>query len=106
MSETPPQPRDASFTDGRHRVATARDVGRRWGLSGDGFRYGLCGHRFKEGDGWRWQYAGGRTIEMNNTTYGVRNFKTCDACDGPDVLDRWVALNEEYYSPRFWSFRE
>ena len=94
-----------SFTDQKRRVATAKDVATKWGLDGKGFRCGLCGCHFKEGDGFRWQYAMGRHFEHEGHTLGVCNFKVCDGCDGPDVLDRWVALHREFYAPRFWALR-
>lgn len=95
-----------SFTDQRRFVVTATDVARKWGLDGQGFRCGLCGHRFAEGDGVRWVYGNNRNFSTDEGhTHAVCNFMTCDACDGPDVLDRWVDLNREFYSARFWSFR-
>jgi hypothetical protein len=94
-----------SFTDQKRWTATEKDVQTEWGLNGKGFRCGLCGHRFKVGDGVRWQYGSGRTFERDGKTFGVQNFKVCDGCDGPNVLDRWVRLNEEFYSPRFWQLR-
>jgi hypothetical protein len=94
-----------SFTDQKRWIATEKDVAGKWGLDGNGFRCGLCGHHFKAGDGVRWQYGSGVTFEINGKTYGVCNFKVCDACDGPDVLDKWVALHKEFYAPRFWALR-
>lgn len=94
-----------SFTDQKRWVATSDDCKRSWGLDGKGFRCGLCGHRFTVGDGVRWVYGGGAGFEIKGKKHGVCNFKTCDACDGPDVLDRWVARNVEFYSDRFWALR-
>jgi ribosomal protein L24E len=97
-----------SFTDRKRRIATERDVNARWSgdLPGVRFRCGLCGHRFKIGDGWRWVYGDGRTFTTENgKKCGVCNFLTCDACDTPDVLDKWVARYEEFASPRFWALR-
>lgn len=95
-----------SFTNGKRWVASEKDCRTKWGLEGDGFRCGLCGHRFAPGDGVRWQYGAGRTFKAEDgKTYGVCNFKVCDQCDGPDVLDRWVALHEEISQPKFWAVR-
>ena len=58
------------FTNQKRRIATERDVAARWG--GGGFGCGMCGVRFKVGDGWRWQYAntGDRDeTELCITTY-------------------------------------
>lgn len=95
----------ASFTDGVRRLATPDDVGRRWsgGRSGENFRCYLCGHRFQLGDGWRWQYTGAFSFEHNGRKRGVSNFLVCDACDGPDVIERWAALHREFSSPKFWA---
>ena len=94
-----------SFTDQKRWIATEKDVAGKWGLDGKGFRCGLCGHSFNVGDGVRWQYGAGVTVEIEGKTHGVCNFKVCDACDGPDVLDKWVALHKEFYAPRFWALR-
>ena len=91
-----------SFTDGKRRVATAKDVAAVWG---GGFLCGLCGQDFKEGDGFRWQYGSSRSFDHNGRTLGVRNFLVCDACNGDDVLDRWIARHQEFYSPRFRALR-
>jgi hypothetical protein len=84
-----------NFTDQKMRVATAEECSARWGGVADGylFRCYLCGHRFQAGDKWRWVYGCGN---------GVANFMTCDSCDGPDVLERWVARNEEAVRCFWW----
>ena len=98
-----------SFTDGNRRVATEEDLAMSWGgeKKGKRFRCYLCGHRFRVGDGWRWQYAAGRKFVNPETgkTFGVFNFVVCDDCDGDDVLDRWVQRNVDYNSSRFWALR-
>lgn len=94
-----------SFTDGKRWIATERDVAMKWGVDGKGFRCGLCGHHFKVGDGVRWQYAGGVKFEIDGKRHGVCNFKVCDACDGTDVIDRWIELHREFYQPKFWALR-
>jgi hypothetical protein len=96
-----------SFTDGKRRVATEHNCVTRWGGESKGrrFRCYLCGHRFQPGDGWRWQYAAGQNVTEDGRKFGVTNFLVCDACDGPDVLDRWVKRNAEFLSDRFWALR-
>lgn len=76
-----------SFTDQRSQVVTDKDV-----KPGERFRCHLCGHKFAVGDVWRWVYSCGHALP---------NFITCFACDGPDVLNKWVAANEEARR-RFW----
>ena len=95
-----------SFTDQNRRVATDEECHRQWGGEPDGkrFRCGLCGHRFKAGDGWRWVYGDGRGFETDGKKWGVTNFLTCDSCDGEDILDRWIERHREFYADRFWSF--
>jgi len=71
---------DMSFTDQKPRIATAEDTKAPWGgkKNGEWFRCYLCGHRFVEGDYWRWVY-GKETI----------NFNVCKSCDGDDVRERF-----------------
>ncbi len=85
-----------NFTDQKRRVATAEECALQWngGAVGRYFRCYLCGHRFKPGDGWRFLFGVGP----------ASNMMTCDECDGPDVMDRWIAANEEVKT-RFWWFR-
>lgn len=87
------------FTDQKRRVATAADLVAPWGGYRDGrrFRCYLCGHHFKEGDGYRWIYV---------CRAGCTNLIVCDACDGDDVVDRWVDRNAEFNSAKFWAFHE
>jgi hypothetical protein len=94
-----------SFTDGKRRIATAKDVGNSWGGRKDGFHCALCGGPFKVGDGFRFQYMGGRSFTHEGKKYAPLNFLVCDGCDGDDAADRWVALNAEYYSPKFKALR-
>lgn len=95
------------FTNGEQRVATEDDCKARWGLTAkpSNFRCYMCGHGFQVGDKWRWQYGCGRTFNHEGKVFGLTNFIVCDKCDGPDVLDRWVAIHEDFYSPRFWALR-
>jgi hypothetical protein len=95
-----------SFTDGQRRIATAHDCKTKWGLDGKGFRCALCGHHFKEGDSFRWQYMAGQSWEASDgKKYAACNFKVCDACDGPDVCERWIERHVEFFSDRFWALR-
>lgn len=90
-----------SFIDQKPQVATARHCQAPWGgvKNGQRFKCYLCGYKFKVGDVWRWIYAGGA---------GLINFITCEKCDGPDVLERWVAMNREYKELRkkFWALEK
>jgi hypothetical protein len=94
-----------SFTDQKRRVATDNDLTRHWSGEPNGkrFRCYLCGVKFKAGDGWRWVYSAGATFTTESGKWGMINFMTCDPCDGPDVIDRWVKLHEEFHQPKFWA---
>jgi hypothetical protein len=75
------------FTNGKHRITTQAEVDAKWGLDGNPHMCDMCGHLFQVGDGWRWQY-------MNNHSPSYGNFSVCDACDGPDVKERWLAAGK------------
>lgn len=96
-----------SFTDQQRHIATPADCRADWGCApnGERFRCYLCGHKFKPGDGFRWVYTGGENFEINGKKRGVSNLMTCDACDGPDVIDRWAELHRELFAPKFWAIR-
>ena len=83
----PAEGKPKRFTDGERWIATADNVATKWGGDGKGFKCGLCGHRFVEGEGVRWVYA-------NGTTPSYCNFFTCDSCDGSDVLERRTAAGK------------
>lgn len=91
-----------SFTDGKPRVATEDEVHKfKWGGTkvGERFRCGICGHRFRVGDYWRWVY------DNDKDSSGYGNFSTCQACDGPDVREKRRALVEEWKGvvrEKFW----
>ena len=97
----------ADWTDQKRRVATIEDCETRWGnhKPGERFRCYLCGHKFKPGDGWRWVYSGTGGHDTTGKRWAVTNLKTCDACDGPDVVDRWAQRHAEFYSDQFWAIR-
>jgi hypothetical protein len=85
-------------------IADEKTCAASWGGRGkkakDGahFRCYLCGHRFKPGDGYRMVIVNGK---KSSEGLALRNFITCDTCDGPTVLDRWARAIEEART-RFW----
>jgi hypothetical protein len=86
-----------SITDQKQRVASREDCRLNWsgGENGKYFRCGMCGHKFREGDIFRWVY-------MNSTPNSKRgNFLTCSACDGDDIRDRRLKWEREAET-RFW----
>ena len=87
------------FTDQKPRIATAEECQAPWsgGKLGKYFRCYLCGHKFAVGDRWRWVYA----ISIH-----LPNFSVCEGCDGPDVLARWKAANEELEQRFWWAIRD
>lgn len=80
------------WSNGKPQVATEEDCKAYWGGEKDGkrFRCYLCGHKFIPGDVWR--------FVASQTTI---NFMVCQLCDGPDVMERWLAANQELRT-RFW----
>jgi hypothetical protein len=97
-----------TFTNQKRRVATEAECRQDWrcGKNGSRFRCDMCGHRFKPGDGWRWQYSSGtKFTDDDGKTWGCHNPMVCDACDGPDILVRWAAHCAEFHSAKFWSLR-
>lgn len=80
-----------SFTDGKPHVVTVEDMTRPWGGKRDGsrFRCYLCGRHFLVGDVYRWQYS-------NGTPGAGGNPMVCAPCDGPDVVERWKAMHDEW----------
>lgn len=87
-----------SFTDQKPRRATDKELKANWGggKSGQRFRCYLCGYKFKLNDYWRWIYGG---------TVHLCNCMVCEKCDGPNVLEKWQALNQEARE-KFWWFTE
>lgn len=95
-----------SFTDGKPKYATEEDLKAKWSGRKDNshFRCYLCGHKFILGDYWRFVNSKSSTfIDIFGKTWGVGNALTCEKCDGPDILERWVKMHEEAYN-RFWFF--
>jgi len=94
-----------SFTDQKQRLATEEDLQARWSGAGPGerFRCYLCGHKFQLGDLWRWVCSRNKTVsDINGFVWMMPNFLVCNDCDGDDVLDRWVELNQEYFQKFWW----
>ena len=90
------------FTDGRPRIATGAVCKARWGGVKDGelFRCGFCGHRFKPGDYYRWQYT--------NDTRAWGNPFICAKCDeGPEkAREQWARKWAEFRKDAWWWFRQ
>lgn len=84
-----------SFTDQKQRIATMEEVNSSW--NGHPLRCYLCGKFIEVGDKWRWICTSGLP---------VINLTVCEKCDGPYVIDRWVALIEEFKdltrNGKFW----
>lgn len=99
-----------SFTDQKPRVATEEDCKRQWagGKNGKKFRCYLCGHKFVPGDTWRFQgTAGGGYTDENGKKWGVTNFLVCEKCDGPDVVQKWLHHNIEFFATeKYWALRD
>jgi len=87
-----------SIMDGKFHVATEKYCNAPWGGSKQRFRCYLCGYKFKVGDFFRIQYT-------NDISGYGGNPLICEKCNGPDVIDRWKAVCDEYNSDKFWSFR-
>ena len=85
----------ASFTDQKPRVATEADCLAKWSGDPANFRCYMCGHKFEVGDVWRWLYS--------KTTI---NPLICEKCDGPDVLERWVAHVKRGLEVYWWLSRD
>lgn len=99
------------YTKQQRQIATAEDCQKPWAGRPDGerFRCYLCGHKFQPGDGWRWVNAQALTVIRveDGQTLRVGDLVTCDACDGPDVLERWQQRHESYYGTwDFWALRQ
>ena len=86
-----------SFIDQKQRIATEKDCTLNWGGAkpGERFRCYLCGHKFIQGDKWRWVYAG---------NIKLMNFLTCEQCDN-NVLDKWQEANDIAKAKFWWVVR-
>lgn len=88
------------WTDGKLQEATQKQCEARWGGAAPGarFRCYLCGHKFVPGDKWRWVY-------LNSTPdYSFGNAMACEACDGPDIIERFVALGKMIRERLWWLY--
>jgi hypothetical protein len=79
----------SDWASGNQFVCDQFILGLKWGLRGGKLRCHLCGHWFKAGDNARFQF------------HHEGNFFACDACDGPDVKERWAAHKADFRK-RFW----
>lgn len=88
---------ERTLLDGKFKIVTSEILKAPWGGSFDGsrFRCYMCGHKFVLKDLFRFLYA----AEKN-----AMNCLICEACDGPDVLERWVKQYNEAKT-RFWWVR-
>lgn len=92
-----------SFTNMMPRIATKEDCNANWGggKPGEYFRCGFCGHKFKPGDYWRWQFT-------NDIPTAPGNPLVCQKCDGTshEVRKKWAEKWEAYMSDEWWWFRK
>jgi hypothetical protein len=97
-----------SFTDQKSRIATKEDCSASWGLNGKGFFCNLCGHKFIEGDYWRWVHPDGATvISLSGKQYGMTNLFVCEVCDiSKDVIEEWRRIHQEYFWYKYLVERE
>jgi len=90
------------FTKGEPFQVIKEDLSCAWsgGKNGIYFRCGLCGYKFQEGDIARWQFT-------NDVTGAGGNLFVCQKCDGTkdEVVERFIALKNEFKSEKFWYFR-
>lgn len=87
-------PDSSQFLHGKPWRVSEADVQARWSFqkpgSGTAFRCAWCGHKFKAGDIARCIYT--NTAPEHKTVRG--NPFVCANCDGPDAIDRLVAMAE------------
>ena len=89
--------RGDSFTNGKSWIVTKEDLSATWGRGG-ALRCCMCGYVFLPGDAARWQYT-------NNVAGAEGNPIVCEACDGPDVVERWKQMHE-LARTKFWWFTQ
>lgn len=89
-----------AFTNGTPQVATEEHIKAKWGGMGRQFRCQLCGHAFQVGDAWRFIYS-----NFKDSPVRGGNFIVCAGCDGPDVLAKRAAWEQEARQ-RFWELWE
>lgn len=85
-----------SFTDGKPRYATKRELGANWsgGKPGEFFRCSLCGYKFQLDDYWRWQYT-------NDVSGAGGNPMVCEKCDGTkeEIVAKYKRVVAAYNDP-------
>lgn len=96
------------FLRGKSFIVSEEAVQMRWGFqkpgSGDVFRCAWCGHRFKAGDVARCIYT--NTAPEHKAIRG--NPFVCESCDGPDAIERLIAMAERVNQVRrecWWFYR-
>ena len=89
--------KDTSFTDGKPRIATDKDVHANWAGGADGkyFRCAFCGHKFVVGDYWRFVYT-------NDMPQAGGNPLVCKDCDGDDIRQKWAKMCEDFRTKYWW----
>lgn len=92
-----------SFLDGKPHFATKEDLSLSWagGDKGKFFRCYYCGHKFIEGDYFRFIFS-------NDTPGAGGNPLTCKECDTGDrlsMVEKWKQLRQEFLADKFWFFR-
>ena len=85
------------FTSQLPQTVTEEHLKLPWSGSPENFRCYLCGHRFEVGDRWRFLLA---------SHLGTINPLVCGFCDGPDVLERWVAHYKDAKQKYWWLDRK
>ena len=70
-------------------IVTEKELNLSWSGRKDNFRCGLCGDKFKVGEGFRMVFT-------NNLAGYGGNPLVCDKCDGADVIERWKKLWDEF----------
>lgn len=80
-------------------VATEEDLSRPWSGNKTNFRCGICGNKFRLGDGYKMLYT-------NNIPGYGGNPLVCDKCDTPQAIDKWKSNWDEFNSimknPKYW----
>ena len=80
-------------------IATKDDLNRPWSGHKSNFRCGICGYKFKIGDGFRMIYT-------NNLPLYGGNPLACDECNNNDPISQWKKNWDEYRemkkNSKFW----
>jgi hypothetical protein len=93
----------ASFTDGKPHIITEEMIKAPWSGDKNGkyFRCYFCGHRFKVGETFRWQYT-------NDISGACGNPLVCQTCDdGHDKTRKnWKVKCNKFNNDKWWWFRK